>query len=288
MDLSIITVTWNSADNICKQIESVKKHTDNISYEQIIVDNGSKDNTVEVVEQYIKDNNLENVKCIEAKQNLGFGRANNLAFEQAKGTYVLFLNPDMQISDGQLKTVYQYMERNKHVAITSAKLVDEEGKPNMQAMPRRFPSFTILYLFVSKASLFFPFLLNHYLMDGFDINKEQRVDSVRGSFMFTRKSFLDTLGWAFDPRYFIWFEDVDICREAYKHGYSIVYLPVITCIDFIGQSFKQRESYWKYDKFTTSLLQYAQKWHGPSWSIPLNIIQIPIKFLMKFRESFVK
>jgi GT2 family glycosyltransferase len=288
MDLSIITVTWNSEDKIIKQIESVKKHADNIKFEQIIVDNGSKDKSLEVIKNYISKNNIKNIKVIDAKQNLGFGRANNLAFKQATGKYLLFLNPDMQISDGQLKDVKKYMDENPEVGISSVKLVDQDNNVNKQALPRKFPSFLVLYLFVSKASLIFPFLLEDYLMSGFDINKNQQVDSVRGSFMFTRKSFLDKLGWAFDPRYFIWFEDVDICREAKKHNYKIMHLNIMTCVDYIGQSFKQRESFWKYDKFTTSLLQYAQKWHGPSWSVPLSVIQIPVKFLMKFRENFVK
>ncbi len=288
MDLSIITVTWNSEDKIIKQIESVIKHTDNIKFEQIIVDNGSKDNSLEVIKNYINKNNIKNIKLIDAKKNLGFGRANNLAFKQATGKYMLFLNPDMQISEGQLKDVKTYMDENIEVVISSVKLVDQDGNANKQALPRKFPSFLVLYLFVSKASLFFPFLLDDYLMSGFDINKNQQVDSVRGSFMFTRKSFLDKLGWSFDPRYFIWFEDVDICREAQKLNYKVMHLNIMTCVDFIGQSFKQRESFWKYDKFTTSLLQYAQKWHGHSWSIALGVIQVPVKFLMKFRESFVR
>ena len=284
MHLSIITVTWNSSETICKQIASVQKHAEGLSFEQIIVDNGSSDKSLETINTYIKDNDLKNITVIDAKKNLGFGRANNMAFDQAKGEYVLFLNPDMQISDGQLKDLKTYMDKNTDVGISSVRLVDQDNIVNKQALPRLFPTFTILYLFVSKASLFFPFLLNDYLMEGFDIDKQQQVDSVRGSFMFTRKSFLDTLGWAFDPRYFIWFEDVDICKEANKHNLKVMHLPLMTCVDYIGQSFKQRQSFWKYNQFTTSLLQYAQKWHGPSWSIPLSIVQVPIKFLMKVRE----
>lgn len=97
-------------------------------------------------------------------------------------------------------------------------------------------------------------------MKGFDANTEQDVDSVRGSFMMIRRDVVSKLGFAFDPRYYIWFEDVDICREAKRLGYRVVHTPVISCVDYIGQSFKKRDSVWKQKNFTRSMLTYFQKW----------------------------
>ena len=97
-------------------------------------------------------------------------------------------------------------------------------------------------------------------MRGFADTKLQDVDSVRGSFMLMRKSMIKQLGWAFDPRYYIWYEDVDICREAKRLGYKVVYNPVISCIDYVGQSFKKRDTLWKQKQFTASMLTYYKKW----------------------------
>lgn len=96
-------------------------------------------------------------------------------------------------------------------------------------------------------------------------DKEQEVDSVRGSFMIMRREVFEKLGFAFDPRYFIWFEDVDICREVQRLGYKVVHTPIISCVDYIGQSFKQRTTLWKQKNFTKSMLQYFQKW-TPSYT----------------------
>ena len=97
-------------------------------------------------------------------------------------------------------------------------------------------------------------------MRDMDPDQEQEVDSIRGSFMLMRREFLDKTGWAFDPRYFIWYEDVDICREAKRHGYKVIYTPIITCVDYVGQSFKKRTTLWKQKQFTKSMLSYFQKW----------------------------
>ena len=88
MDLSVITVTWNNEENIEEQIKSVFSGYKNITCEEIISDNGSQDNTVEVVRKKFID-----VKIIENKENLGFGSANNKGLELAQGEFILFLNP---------------------------------------------------------------------------------------------------------------------------------------------------------------------------------------------------
>ena len=71
---------------------------------------------------------------------------------------------------------------------------------------------------------------------------------------------MEKLGWAFDPRYFIWFEDVDICRETKKLGYLIKYTPTTVCIDYFGQGFNKKGTLWKQKTFTDSMLKYFRKW----------------------------
>lgn len=255
MDLSIITVTWNSKKLITDQIKSVLMGCRECSVEQIIVDNASTDGTANRIKGL-----FPHIKLISNEKNAGFGAANNQALPLAHGDFYLFLNPDMRVEPGSLDTIIEWMKNNPDVGIASPKLVDEKGKLNLDAKPRRFPKVWEQVALILKLPHLFPSIMNSYLMKDFDADKEQEVDTVRGSFMIVRKELIQKLGWAFDPRYFIWYEDVDICREAKRHGYKVMHTPVITAVDYIGQSFKQRTSLWKQKNFTKSMLIYFRKW----------------------------
>ncbi|OIO18305.1 MAG: hypothetical protein AUJ23_04030 [Candidatus Magasanikbacteria bacterium CG1_02_32_51] len=254
MKLSIITVTWNNEQQIDRQLKSVVSGCKNISYEQIVIDNGSEDKTVEIVKS------LPNVRVIENKENLGFSHANNQGVEISTGEYLLFLNPDMRVEEGSLDKIVNWLENRKDVGIVSPKLVAENGKLNEDAKPHRLPKVWEQVALILKLPHLFPNILDKYLMKDFDPDKEQEVDSVRGSFLLMRRNVVEKLGWAFDPRYYIWYEDVDICREVKKMGLKVIYSPVITCIDYVGQSFKKQESLWRQKNFTKSMLIYFQKW----------------------------
>ncbi len=255
MNLSVITVTWNSAKLIGEQIESVKNGCRNILFEEIVVDNGSIDETVKIIKE-----KYPWVKLIENKTNLGFGVPNNMAVKISTGEFLLFLNPDMRVDVGSLDKMVEWMSSHTDVGLASCRLIDENGILNADAQPRRFPGVLDQLAIILKLPHLFPSILNHYMFKGFDADKEQEVDSVRGSFVIMRREVLEKLGWAFDPRYFIWFEDVDICREVKRLGYKVVHTPIISCVDYIGQSFKQRTTLWKQVNFTKSMLQYFQKW----------------------------
>ncbi|MFZ2189902.1 MAG: glycosyltransferase family 2 protein [Candidatus Magasanikiibacteriota bacterium] len=258
MDISVITVTWNSQDFIEKQIKSVVLGCKDITYEQIVVDNASTDKTTELVEKY------PSVKLIKNLENLGFAGGNNKGSEISQGEFLLFLNADNEIEPGSLDKIVEWMKNHPDVGIASCKLVDQSGQFNEEAKPRRFPKVWEQVLLLLKVPHFVPMILDEYLMKDFDPEKEQTVDSVRGSFMLMRREVYQKLGWAFDPRYFIWFEDVDTCREVWKLGYKVMYTPIITCVDYVGQSFKKRKSYWKQKNFSKSMLIYFKKWEPMS------------------------
>ncbi len=255
LDVTIITVPWNSEELIADQIRSVGLGCQTITHEQIVVDNGSVDRTCEIVKQDFPD-----VTLIRNEKNLGFAAANNIAAVRARGEYILFLNPDMRVLKGSLDTIVSWMHEHKDVGLVSCKLVDSHRNLNKEALPRRLPRLRDMLAMILKIPHVYEKVLDHYMMKDFNAEKEQEVDSVRGSFMLIRKEILDTLGFAFDPRYFIWFEDVDLCREVKKLGYRVMYTPTISCVDYVGQSFKKRNTLWKQKQFTKSMLTYFKKW----------------------------
>ena len=280
MQLSIITVTWNSEKQIAEQTASVISACGGLDCEQIVIDNGSKDKTIEIIEK-----DFPQIKLIKNKDNKGFAGANNQGVEIATGKYILFLNPDMRVEEGSLDKIVNWMDKHSDVGIASCKLVDQNNNFNVEAGPRRFPKVWEQVLLLLKVPHFMPMILDEYLMKDFDPDVEQEVDSVRGSFMLVRRELINKLGWGFDPRYFIWFEDVDLCREAKRHGYKVVYTPIITAVDYFGQSFKKRKTYWKQKNFSKSMLQYFKKWEPARkwmWVAIFRPIGVGLAFLFDF------
>lgn len=281
MNLSVITVTWNSASLITEQLKSVMAGCTNISFEQIVVDNASADNTAAIIEK-----NFPQVKLIKNNKNTGFAFPNNQAVTIAQGEFLLFLNPDMRVLPGSLDVMVEWMKKNPTAGVASCKLVDEHGQLNVDAQPRRFPGIWDQLAIILKLPHIFPHITDRYLFKDFNAEIEQEVDSVRGSFMIMRRTVYEKLGWAFDPRYFIWFEDVDTCREVKKLGFKVVHTPVVSCIDYIGQSFKQRTTLWKQKQFTKSMWQYFQKWE-PGYKAALICLFRPVGIVMAWAGDIV-
>jgi GT2 family glycosyltransferase len=256
IDVSIITVTWNSAEKISDQISSVRLACKKYTFEHFIIDNASTDDTVSLVKK-----DFPHIQLIENKKNMGFGYPHNQAAAVSRGRYFLLLNPDMRLTPGSIDTLVAWMDKKTDVGIVGPKLVDPDGVIVKEAAPRRFPRVWEHTALLFGFARVFPGVLDGYLMKGFGFDKEQEVDSVRGSFMLMRRTVYNTLGWVFDPRYFIWYEDVDLCREVKKMGMKIVYTPIVSCVDYVGQSFKKRDGFWKKKHFTQSMLVYTKKWY---------------------------
>ncbi len=255
MDLSVITVTWNSAEHIADQIRSVAKACEGLTYEQFVVDNASTDTTLEIVRAYSNTP----LHLVANSNNIGFGAANNVAAKQAQGEFLLFLNPDMAVQSS-LKPMINWLRANPTVGVAGGKLVDASGNFEKRGAPRRFPTWKDQLAIIFKIPHLFPGVLDTYLYKGFDPSQTQDVDTVRGAYMFVRRDLVEKLGFAFDPRYYIWYEDVDTCREAKRLGYRVVYNPSVSAVDHIGQSFKKRNFLWKQFNVLRSMTQYFIKW----------------------------
>jgi len=258
MNLSVITVTWNNEKEIAEQIKSVFLGAKNLEIEEIIVDNASVDETTKIIETH--QGASVQLKIIKNKTNIGFGAANNQGAKIASGDFLLFLNPDMRVAPGSLDIMIDWLNKHPEVGVAGCKLTDQNGVFSENARPRRFPKVWEMVALIFKIPHLIPSILDNYFMKDFDPEVEQEVPSVRGSFFLMRREVYEKLGSAFDPRYYIWFEDVDTCREVWRLGYKVMYTPIISCVDYIGQSFKKRDTYWKQKNFTKSMLQFFQKW----------------------------
>jgi hypothetical protein len=252
IDLSVITVTYCSRAFIEDQVWSVLGASAGLNYEHFVVDNGSGDGTGELIEERLGGQ----VTLIKNGENKGFSYANNQAVQRAKGKYILFLNPDMRIKEGSLEKLVRWMDVNPKVGLAGCKLVTEMGTLYELGLPRPFPKFIKEFLWLLRLEG-----LYQEEKRGFDPDFEQEVEMARGAFMLVRREVVDALGWGFDPRYFILYEDTDLCREVKRLGFKVVYNPEVVCVDLNSRSFVLQPSKWIYKEFSKSMQRYFQKWH---------------------------
>lgn len=274
MDISVITVTWNSAGHIARQLDSVRRALRGLSYEHIVVDNGSSDSTAAIISQQFSE-----VTLLQNTKNVGFAAANNQALKGAQGNYFLFLNPDMEVSGASVLEMKKFLDANAQTAIVGCRLENEQGENRLVLRPSLFPSFSQLMAIIFKLPVFYPKLLGRWCYMLPPDSEPARVDTVRGSCFLMRRALFEQLGFAFDPRYFIWFEDVDICKEARRLGWEVYYLSHVSCVDYMGQSFKQVNHVRRQKQFLKSAVIYFKKWHKPYQAFVLQILS-PLSILV--------
>jgi len=294
MDLSIIIVSWQAKEKLKKNLESIYGNKHNFSYEVFVVDNNSSDGSREMIE-----NEFPQVKLIANEENLGFSKAcnqaikesmgdnilllnpdmyllkdtlekslqiaqKNQAIKESMGDNILLLNPDMYLLKDTLEKSLQIAQKNPEITVFGIKLVDEKGKVVLQA--RRFPKLFDQLMIVLKIHHIFPKILNNYLNKNFNYNRQAIVDSIRGSYFFINKNSWQKISQKdlplLDERYFLWFEEVDFCRQVYENNGKVGYFPDVKAVDSVGFSFSQVNTRKKQEYFRDSMLTYFKKWHS--------------------------
>jgi len=252
-DLSIIIVNWNTKDLLSQCIESIKAHTKRTSFEIIVVDNFSSDGSPGMVEESFPD-----VFLIKNKKNNGFGKANNQGLTKASGKYILFLNSDVVVEENCLDEMFDFMEQNPDVAASSCKLTFPDG--TLQHSCRKFPRFKTFFLMLLGLRYFFPNMktFREYLTLDWDHSDVKEVDQIMGSFMFMIKDVLDQIG-SFDERYWMYFEEVDLCLRIKEAGRKIVHYPHVSALHFLSKSSEQWGEAKRINEFQSSLLKYFKK-----------------------------
>lgn len=283
-DLSIIVVNWNTKDFLLRCLESIKVYTKKTSYEIIVVDNFSSDGSAEMVEE-----NFPDVILIRNKRNEGFGRANNQGLARAKGKYVLFLNSDVAVNENCLDRMFALMEQNPDVGASACKLTFPDG--SLQHSCRQFPSFKVYLLMLLGLRYSFPRMkiFREYLMLDWDHSDVREVDQIMGSFMFIRKDVLNRVG-SFDERFWMYFEEVDLCLRIKRGGWKIVHYPYASAVHFLSRSSEQWGGWKRTHEYQKSLLKYFQK-NGKSYRyIILWIISqfkyLPLLLALKLTKKF--
>ncbi len=263
MDLSVFIVTYNSSPLLRSCLDSLRAQTLAGNFEVIVVDNASRDDTIAIIRAEYPEVNL-----MASETNLGFGNANNKALTLAQGRYVVLLNPDAQLLPDTLARALQHMEDNADAGMGGGLLQDTQGA--WQPSARLFPS-------LLNDSLTLSGLANRYPASRFfgrfdrswaDPLTMTPVDWVPGAFAILRRSLVEQIG-LFDPRFFLYYEEVDLCRRIYQAGFKVYYWPdlVITHVGGASSETVDELAFSSSGKQLTlwrmqSQLLYYRKWHG--------------------------
>ncbi len=233
MDLSIIIVSYNVKEFLRGAIASVLRSlaAGNIVGEIIVVDNDSSDGSAAMVRSEFPE-----VQLHALNENLGFGRANNLALAQTKGTFMLLLNPDTILGEETLSTMLAFMRSHPEAGLAGCKLLNGDGTFQLscrRGFPTPWASFTKLF---GLASLFpNSKLFARYNLTYLPIDATYEVDALGGAFMMlSRDAWNQTHG--FDEDFFMYGEDIDLCFRAKQAGFKVYYVNTTATVHFKGES----------------------------------------------------
>ena len=229
IDLSIAIVSYNTKEVLLDCVRSVHAHTIGITFEVIVVDNDSRDGTVAAMKDAYPD-----MRIIENSDNRGFAKAVNQAVAVSQGRHVLLLNSDTIVRDQAFATMVAYSDDHPDVGAVSCKQWTGDGHLNQTCFP--FPSI--------RDHLFYSALFQQLAptmqaaaaaTHAVDCTRSQDVDWANGACLMVRRSLLLQLG-GLDEAFFMYFEDVDLCRRLHQQGHRVRHLAEAEIVHLIGRS----------------------------------------------------
>jgi len=280
MQLSVIIVNYNVKYFLEHCLLSVVRACEGLQAEVIVVDNQSRDGSVEMVRE-----KFPSVQLIASEENLGFARGNNLAVARAKGKYLLYLNPDTIVPEDCFRICLQYMDAHPEAGALGCRLVDGKGQ-FLPESKRGFPSARVAFFKISGLSSLFKRsrFFNRYHLGYLSEHEVHEVDVLVGCFMFCRKSVIDEVG-SFDEEYFMYGEDIDLSYKISKAGFKNIYFPETTVIHYKGESTNKGSlNYVK--MFYQAMIIFARK-HFTSSQKSLYVALIQFAIYMRALLAFV-
>lgn len=232
MDFSIIILNYKQKNLVKNCLKNILALNLNFKYEIIVIDNASRDGCLEMIKkEFPSEISIGKIRLIESKVNHGYASGNNLGIKEARGKYILILNPDITVLNGSIEKMLQFMEKNPDCAICGPKLLNPDK--SIQISSFRFPkwytpifrrTFLKLFNFAKKE-------LEKYQMLDLKGNETREADWLMGACVIIRKAAIEKVG-LMDEHYRLYFEDTDWCKRFWKAGYKVYYFPQAEMIHF--------------------------------------------------------
>jgi GT2 family glycosyltransferase len=242
MKLSIVIVTWNTAKITQKCVQTINKFLKDP--EIIIVDNGSQDNTIDLLSKE------KNVKIIKNNSNLGFSKANNIGLKHVSNEDLLFMNSDMELIDNSINSLLEYFKNNDNIGIIGPKFLNPDLTPQASVFPRQTALNAFKEFWLNQKNTYSKYIPS--------IKDPIKVWAISGGCILTRKSFFESIG-GWNEKYFFYFEDMDLCRKINKIGKDVIFYPQCQIIHRHGASgtkLADPQNQWR------RLIPGSKKYHG--------------------------
>lgn len=249
MDLTIQIVNFRSRHYLKKCLFSIAKNlSTKVRAEIVVINNDAAP--------------LGLPSVVEIGKNVGFGKAHNIGFQQSRGKYILFLNPDTEILPGAIERMLTTLEENPKMGIAGPLLIDSQGELQPDCFGSNRTPLTIAgkKIFSQKRC--------EQLKDA----NVLEVDWVSGGAMMVRRDVFARVG-GFDENYFMYFEDVDFCLRARELGYKAAINPMARIFHESGRSFESESQ--KKKLYYASQDYYLQKHFGSSWASLVKLLRLP-------------
>ncbi len=232
--LSIIILNYNASDYLVKCIDSIyNSDIPKSSYEIVVVDNNSNDNSIQLAKKIAK----ENTHFFELKSNKGFAYGNNVGVSKINSfsKYVLFLNPDTIVNSDTLQKCIDYLRNNKQVDALTCKIILAKTNSIQPECHRGFPTPWRALCYFSNLYKLFPKsrLLNGYFLGNLDMQKPHAIEACVGAFILIKREVGGDIKW-WDERYFFYGEDLDLCYQLKKNNYNLYYYPYCEITHYQG------------------------------------------------------
>jgi GT2 family glycosyltransferase len=238
--VSVLILSWNKKEYLKTCLPTLEK----VSYknlEIIVVDNGSKDGTIE----YLKKNHPK-VKIVANKTNLGFAGGNNAGLKKVTGDYILLLNNDTKVTKGFIEPLVKVLDTRPDIGVVQSKIIWMEDHSRLDSIGAFLTNTGFLYHYG---------YLQH---DKKAYDKQVYVYTVKGASMLMRADMVKRTG-LFDDDYFIYFEETDFCHRVWLAGYKIIYEPKSVIYHKVGGTSNALDnSFVQYHSFKNRICTYLK------------------------------
>lgn len=263
-DVSILILNYNTCRLTMDCLRSVYDSETNYSYEIILIDNNSHDNSVETISKEFPD-----VLLIANSENVGFAKGNNQGMEVASGRYVLLLNSDTVVRKDTLETMVAFMDSRLDLGASGCKVILPDGSLD-KACKRGFPTPSASFYYAFGFSKLFPDRprFNGYQLGYLDPDDEYPVDCLVGAFMLLRRETIEQVG-GLDETFFMYGEDLDWCFRIKEAGWGIYYYPQTSIVHLKGGSARRRPFKIVYE-FHRAMILFHRKHYSKRYNSMIN------------------
>lgn len=289
IDLRIVIVNFNTKDKLRECLRSVFASRGRYGFTAWVVDNGSRDGSADMTAV-----EFPAAKLIKSRENLGYGKANNLAIRKMiagreKYGFVLLLNPDVKVSEDTFDKMISFMNNDSTVGIAGPRVVKPDGQLDL-ACRRSFPNpANALFRFLGLSKLFPKSPLASYNLTYLPDDQISEVDSVMGAFLLIRAEVISRIG-LLDESFFMYGEDLDWCWRAKAAGYKVMYAPITTVVHDKGSSSRKtsRKALWEFHR---SMQLFYDKHYRQKYNFLFNLLVragIWARFAVKFLQNALR